>query len=88
MYNNVGHYHTAGGLRVNPEARKLAGYDIPAGYALTADPRIPFLDPNNYPEPEEFRPERFLPEVVPGRYCSLPHRHAISTLASRIEKCP
>ena len=53
---------TAGGLRVNPETRKLAGYDIPAGYTLTADPRIPFLDPNNFPEPEEFRPERFLPQ--------------------------
>jgi len=53
---------TAGGLRVNPELRQLAGYDIPAGYVLTADPRIPFLDPANYLEPEEFRPERFLPE--------------------------
>ena len=53
---------TAGGLRVNPETRKLAGYDIPAGYTLTADPRIPFLDPENYPEPEDYRPERFLPE--------------------------
>jgi len=47
-------------------ARKLAGYDIPAGYALTADPRIPFLNPDNYPEPEEFRPERFLPEGAAG----------------------
>ena len=53
---------TAGGLRVNPTTRTLAGYDIPAGYVLTADPRIPFLDPENYPEPEEYRPERFLPE--------------------------
>ena len=53
---------TAGGLRVNPETRKLAGYDIPAGYTLTADPRIPFLDPENYPEPEDYKPERFLPE--------------------------
>ena len=58
----------AGGLRVNPTARTLAGYDIPAGYALTADPRIPFLDPANYPEPQEFRPERFLPEVGRCRF--------------------
>jgi len=57
---------TAGGLRINPETRKMSGYDIPAGYTLTADPRIPFLDPANYPAPEDFKPERFLPEGAAG----------------------
>ena len=51
---------TAGGLRINPTQRTLAGYDIPAGYVLTADPRIAFLNGDWYPSPGEFRPERFL----------------------------
>ena len=39
---------TAGGLRVNPTPRTLAGYDVPAGYVLTADPRVAFLDEENF----------------------------------------
>ena len=50
---------TAGGLRVNPETRELAGHTVPAGYTLTADPRIAFLNPDSFPDPEEYRPERF-----------------------------
>ena len=47
-------------MRINPTQRTLAGYDIPAGYVLTADPRIAFLNGDWYPSPGEFRPERFL----------------------------
>ena len=39
---------TAGGLRVNPTPRTLAGYDVPAGYVLTADPRVAFLDEERF----------------------------------------
>jgi cytochrome P450 len=45
---------------VNPTNRKLAGYDIPAGYTLTADPRIPFKDEALFPDVDAFKPERFI----------------------------
>lgn len=51
---------TAGGLRVNDRPRTLGGFDVPEGYVLTADPRVAFLDPERFPEPKEYRPERFL----------------------------
>ena len=54
------HPQTAGGLRVNPVDRKLCGYDIPAGYVLTADPRIAFLDESAFPDAKTFNPSRFL----------------------------
>lgn len=51
---------TAGGLRVNSRDRTLVGYDIPAGYTLIADPRIPFRDEALFPDVEAFKPERFI----------------------------
>ncbi|XP_053335497.1 cytochrome P450 4V2 isoform X2 [Clarias gariepinus] len=56
------------------EDTKINGYNVPKGvnviilaYALHRDPRF-------FPEPEEFRPERFLPENTSGRnpYCYIP----------------
>ena len=54
------HPQTAGGLRVNPTDRTFCGYDIPAGYVLTADPRIAFLDESAFSDPKAFNPSRFL----------------------------
>jgi len=54
------HPQTAGGLRVNPMDRKFCGYTIPAGYVLTADPRIAFLDETAFSDPKAFNPSRFL----------------------------
>ncbi|XP_058240637.1 cytochrome P450 4V2 [Hemibagrus wyckioides] len=56
------------------EDTHINGYKVPKGvnviiltYALHRDPRF-------FPEPEEFRPERFLPENTAGRnpYCYIP----------------
>ncbi|XP_060771857.1 cytochrome P450 4V2-like [Neoarius graeffei] len=56
------------------EDTKINGYNVPKGvnvliltYALHRDTRF-------FPEPEEFRPERFLPENMGGRtpYCYIP----------------
>ena len=54
------HPQTAGGLRVNPTDREFCGYDLPAGYVLTADPRIAFLDESAFSDPKAFNPSRFL----------------------------
>ncbi len=38
----------------------LCGYRLPAGIAVGAAPPLMHLDPTRYPEPQRFRPERFL----------------------------
>jgi cytochrome P450 family 135 len=39
---------------------ELAGYGLPAGTTVMANIRLAHLSPELYPEPESFRPERFL----------------------------
>ncbi|MBC7541671.1 MAG: cytochrome P450, partial [Candidatus Sericytochromatia bacterium] len=57
-------------LRLNPilpdvprwlrEPMALRGYDLPAGISVAAATVLVHYDPDVYPEPEAFRPERFL----------------------------
>jgi cytochrome P450 family 135 len=41
---------------------RLGPYSIPAGYTLLPMSSVVHMDPRNYPDPEEFRPERWLGE--------------------------
>jgi cytochrome P450 len=41
------------------EPVEIAGYQLPAGTVLMASVYLVHMDPEVYPEPEEFRPERF-----------------------------
>uniref|UniRef100_A0A7S4FF29 Cytochrome P450 n=1 Tax=Eutreptiella gymnastica TaxID=73025 RepID=A0A7S4FF29_9EUGL len=50
-----------GGFRDSDIDFELAGYRIPAGTVVTADPRIGNRDASLFPEPEKFAPERWVP---------------------------
>jgi cytochrome P450 len=49
-----------GGFRLASEDVAIAGFRIPAGTVITADPRIGNRMPALYPEPEIFQPERWI----------------------------
>ncbi|XP_062864386.1 cytochrome P450 4V2 [Trichomycterus rosablanca] len=52
----------------------INGYKVPKGVNAIIMPFALHRDPRFFPEPEEFRPERFLPENTGGRnpYCYIP----------------
>ncbi|MBS1883295.1 MAG: cytochrome P450 [Actinobacteria bacterium] len=58
-------------IRKLTEAIELGGYDLPAGVAVVPSIHLVHRDPAIYPEPERFRPERFL-EAPPGTYTWIP----------------
>src|SRR4051794_19752073 len=49
----------------------LGGYELPAGISVTPSIHLIHRDPEIYPEPERFRPERFL-ETPPRTYTWIP----------------
>ncbi|MQY09377.1 cytochrome P450 [Actinomadura macrotermitis] len=49
-----------GAPRLLDEPVRIGGYDVPAGHYLSASIPLVLSDPAAYPEPWEFRPERFL----------------------------
>jgi cytochrome P450 len=53
------------------EPVELGGYELPAGISVTPSIHLIHRDPEIYPEPERFRPERFL-ENPPGTYTWIP----------------
>jgi cytochrome P450 len=60
-----------GVLRRLTEPVELGGYDLPAGVTVMPSIHLVHRDPTIYPEPDAFRPERFL-ETPPGTYTWIP----------------
>jgi cytochrome P450 family 135 len=58
-------------IRRLTEAVELGGYALPAGAAVVPAIHLVHRDPTIYPEPDAFRPERFLAEP-PGTYTWIP----------------
>ncbi len=57
--------------RLTKQPVTIGGYDYPPGVALLASAYLVHHDPEIYPEPYAFRPERFL-EESPGTYTWIP----------------
>jgi cytochrome P450 family 135 len=58
-------------IRKLTEPVEIGGYELPAGSRVTPSIHLVHRDPNTYPEPDRFLPERFL-ERPPGTYTWIP----------------
>jgi cytochrome P450 family 135 len=58
-------------IRKLTEPVEIGGYELPAGVAVTPSIHLVHRDPEIYPEPERFLPERFL-DSPPGTYTWIP----------------
>jgi len=58
-------------IRRLTEAIELGGYELPAGANVVPSIHLVHRDPTIYPEPDAFRPERFI-ETPPGTYTWIP----------------
>jgi cytochrome P450 family 135 len=58
-------------VRKLTEPVEIAGYELPAGARVTPSIHLVHRDPEIYPEPDRFLPERFL-ENPPGTYTWIP----------------
>jgi cytochrome P450 family 135 len=60
------------GRVVRGEPFRLNGYEIPAGVEINPSIRMIHRRPDIYPDPEAFRPERFIGEAAPDTYTWVP----------------
>ncbi len=58
-------------IRKLTEPVEIGGYELPAGARVTPSIHLVHRDPQTYPEPERFLPERFL-DNPPGTYTWIP----------------
>lgn len=68
-------------LRHLSEERTVAGYRLPAGSTLLMSPWVVHRDPRWWPEPEQFRPHRWLTSEKP------PHRYAYFPFGGGPRQC-
>lgn len=65
------------------EPREIGGYAFPAGWTLMPSIYLIHHDPEVFPEPERFRPERFLEDPKPSSHVWIPFgagsRHCLGT---------
>ncbi|XP_063238475.1 cytochrome P450 4C1-like isoform X2 [Bacillus rossius redtenbacheri] len=54
--------------RILGEDVRIDGYDIPRGTSVTMSIFLTNLDPESFPNPEQYDPDNFLPERVLGRH--------------------
>jgi cytochrome P450 len=66
-----------GGFRVASEDVAIAGFRIPAGTVITADPRIGNRMPALHPQPEVFEPERWIKPNGHTNRCPIAGRAAL-----------
>jgi Cytochrome P450 len=54
-----------------PRPSQIGGYELPAGVTVAPNIYLAHRNPEVYPEPDRFLPERFL-ETPPGTYTWIP----------------
>jgi cytochrome P450 family 135 len=67
--------------RVFTEERVIDGWTVPAGSLVIVPMTVIHMDPLIYPQPKQFRPERFLDGNDPGNYSWLP-------FGGGVRRCP
>ncbi len=67
--------------RVVKEEAVIDGWTVPAGTMVIVPMSVIHADPEVFPEPKEFRPERFLGDADPGGYAWLP-------FGGGVKRCP
>lgn len=67
--------------RVVKEETVIDGWTVPAGTMVIVPMSVIHADPEVFPDPDEFRPERFLDDADPGGYAWLP-------FGGGVKRCP
>lgn len=75
-------------FRTTARPREFAGYGLPAGVHLAASALVIHRNPELYPEPERFRPERFVERrFAPHEFLAFGggHRHCVGSALALFE---
>lgn len=78
---------SGGGMRMASEDVEIGGYTIPAGWVISADPRISNNSPDVFDQPEKYMPERFLSGGCPFGFGSGGDDGKTDELRAQYELC-